>query len=182
MTIKDLAALPELIQPAEPRPHRDPAWIVDIDGTLALNNGTRGPFEYHRVSEDDSCPVIRELVTLLFNAGYSILICSGREAVGNCRSDTQAWLREHEIPYTNLFMRAEGDYRKDSVVKLEILDNYILPRSGLPPSASGGLLMTPGTKRDIKQIAVLGVVGSALILIIHGLGQIVIGLTKLLVQ
>jgi hypothetical protein len=42
--------------------------------------------------------------------------------------------------------------------------------------------MTPGTKRDIKQIAVLGVVGSALILIIHGLGQIVIGLTKLLVQ
>jgi hypothetical protein len=127
MTIKDLAALPELIQPAEPRPHRDPAWIVDIDGTLALNNGTRGPFEYHRVSEDDSCPVIRELVTLLFNAGYSILICSGREAVGNCRSDTQAWLREHEIPYTNLFMRAEGDYRKDSVVKLEILDNYILP-------------------------------------------------------
>lgn len=105
--------------------NRDPAWIVDIDGTLALNLKGRSPYDYTRVAEDDSCPVIRELVTTLYKAGNSILICSGREDY--CRTDTQNWLYQHKIPYTNLFMRATGDYRKDSIVKLEILDNYILP-------------------------------------------------------
>jgi hypothetical protein len=53
------------------------------------------------------------------------VICSGRE--DSCRTETQNWLHEHKIPYTNLFMRETGDYRKDAIVKLEILDNYILP-------------------------------------------------------
>lgn len=105
--------------------HRDPAWIFDIDGTLALNNAGRHPFDYSRVHEDDSCPVIRELAIVLHNNGDHILITSGREDV--CRTETQNWLHQHKIPYTNLFMRAAGDYRQDAIVKLEILDTLILP-------------------------------------------------------
>lgn len=103
---------------------RRKAWIVDIDGTLALNNRGRSPYDESRVSEDDSCPVIRELVTILANH-YDIVICSGRTDA--CRTATQNWLHEHLIPYTNLFMRKSGDNRKDSIIKLEILDNDILP-------------------------------------------------------
>lgn len=100
------------------------AWIVDIDGTLALNNAGRSPYDESRVHEDDSCPIVRELVQLL-SERYDIVICSGRTDA--CRTATQNWLHQHEIPYTNLFMRKSGDNRKDSIVKLEILDNNIEP-------------------------------------------------------
>lgn len=115
---------PEGVEPLETEDYRAPAWIVDIDGTLALNLKGRSPYDYSRVHEDDPCPIITELVQMLAER-YEIIICSGRE--DNCRTATQNWLHQHKIPYTNLFMRKTGDYRKDSEVKLEILDNYILP-------------------------------------------------------
>lgn len=101
------------------------AWIVDIDGTLALNNGGRSFYDETRVSEDDPCPVVTTLVSLLHNQGFDIVICSGRK--DSCRTDTQNWLHQHNIPYTNLFMRRHDDNRKDAIVKLEILDRDILP-------------------------------------------------------
>lgn len=104
--------------------YRRPAWIVDIDGTLALNNSGRSPYDDSRVHEDDPCPVITELVQML-SERYDIVICSGR--ADSCRTQTQDWLFQHKIPYMNLFMREAGDNRKDSIVKLEILDRYIEP-------------------------------------------------------
>lgn len=142
MTLKDLADMPLAVHWVE-EDHRDPAWIVDIDGTLAHRSCTvhqdghhlqsaeredgchcRSPYDETRVHEDLSCPIITELVQML-SKKYYIIVCSGRSEA--CRSDTAQWLRDNEIPYTNLFMRAEGDNRKDSVVKLELLDKYILP-------------------------------------------------------
>lgn len=104
--------------------YRDPAWIVDIDGTLA-HMSDRSPFDYERASEDTPDQVISDLVRMFHDAELSIIICSGREET--CRTVTQNWLHQHKIPYTNLFMRAAGDYRPDDVVKLEILDKHILP-------------------------------------------------------
>lgn len=56
---------------------------------------------------------------------FHIIFCSGRPE--RCRADTVEWLKnEHIHPdeYT-LFMRKDGDYRADSIVKQEILDQYI---------------------------------------------------------
>jgi predicted kinase len=91
--------------------------LVDIDGTVAKMNG-RGPFQWHRVGQDlPNEPVIR-LVQDLNASGTSIIFLSGRDAV--CRRETIEWLDKHVgVPY-QLFMRPEGDSRKDSDVKREL--------------------------------------------------------------
>ena len=105
-----------------------PAYIVDIDGTVALMNG-RSPYDYSRVSEDiPNAPVVA-LVLALARSGAQILFVSGRDAA--CRTDTVGWLlRYFPTEYINwgLFMRAEGDTRDDAVVKAEILERDIAPR------------------------------------------------------
>lgn len=100
------------------------SWLCDIDGTLALMEG-RSPFEWHRVGEDACNEAVREVVWAL-QTGYKIVLLSGRDGV--CRPETEAWLAEHEIDYDALFMRAPGDTRKDSIVKLELLREVVAPR------------------------------------------------------
>lgn len=104
------------------------AWIVDLDGTLALMNG-RGPYDWHRVGEDKpNAPVI--LVTnALADAcrlGDRVIVLSGRN--GSCRAATEAWLQEWDVQYDELHMRAEDDRRRDAVVKLEIFRREVAPR------------------------------------------------------
>jgi len=53
---------------------------------------------------------------------WTVLV-SGRNEC--CRNTTQAWLAEHEVSYNYLYMRPQGDMRKDAVVKKEIYDKYI---------------------------------------------------------
>jgi hypothetical protein len=36
---------------------------------------------------------------------------------------TEEWLAKYGIPYDALYMRKDGDYRRDSVFKQELLDN-----------------------------------------------------------
>lgn len=71
------------------------AIIVDIDGTLAKMNG-RGPFDWHRVGEDDINKAV-QLVVVLASLHYKVVIFSGRDSV--CRAETIVWLRKHNIPY-----------------------------------------------------------------------------------
>jgi hypothetical protein len=60
-------------------------------------------------------------------AGHAIVFCSGRDEV--CRAETAAWLDLYvDVPYEGLFMRPEGDSRKDAVVKREIFDREIRDR------------------------------------------------------
>jgi predicted kinase len=105
-----------------PDPALPPAWLVDVDGTLALMQG-RSPYEWHRVGEDDPNPPVVELVRSLRAAGNAIVVVSGRDGVA--RAATQAWLDRHEIPHDALLMRAAGDSRRDSIVKREIFDARI---------------------------------------------------------
>jgi predicted kinase len=99
------------------------AFLVDIDGTVALMAG-RSPYDETRVGEDrPNEPVVR-VVRALHAAGYRIVFCSGRTDA--CRDDTAAWLDEHVgVPYEALHMRAAGDQRKDSIVKAEIFEAHI---------------------------------------------------------
>lgn len=111
------------------------AFICDIDGTLTDHEGIRGHFEYQKVLQDRPIYPIIHIVQALIGVGVWIpLFVSGREEYS--RNDTIEWIDIHgqiEIPNPashyheepKLFMRPDGDYRKDYVVKSEIFDNYI---------------------------------------------------------
>jgi len=105
-----------------PDPALPPAWIVDVDGTLALM-ARRSPYAWHRVGEDAPNPPVVELVRALRGAGNAVVVVSGRDGVA--RAATLAWLDRHEIPHDVLLLRARGDTRRDSVVKREIFDRSI---------------------------------------------------------
>lgn len=101
------------------------AVIVDIDGTVALNTGGRSYYDYTRVSEDTPNERVIDLVRELYRhgSGHTVIYCSGRE--DSCREDTELWIKEHVQVPGPLLMRATGDSRKDSEVKLEIFNNHI---------------------------------------------------------
>lgn len=100
------------------------AFIFDIDGTLAHMKG-RSPYEWNKVDED----AVNEPIANIFDAlkqseeGYKMLVVSGRDGV--CKQETIDWLHENNITYDFIFMRAEGDSRKDTIIKQEIYENNI---------------------------------------------------------
>jgi hypothetical protein len=102
--------------------------IFDIDGTLALNKGKRGFYEWHKVGNDDVNEPIRNLYNMIArtradNKQPHIIIFSGRD--GSCEEETKQWLSNHNINYDALYMRKSKDSRNDSVVKQEMYDEYI---------------------------------------------------------
>jgi predicted kinase len=107
----------------EPDEELPPAVLVDIDGTVALMAG-RGPYDWGRVGEDNPNHAVITAVRAMHAAGHAIIYCTGRDAAS--RDETEAWLELYVgVPYEGLFMRAEGDSRKDAVVKREIFDSEI---------------------------------------------------------
>lgn len=101
------------------------AWMVDIDGTLALM-GDRSPFDWKQVGFDLLNETVASVVSLLYHSGVArVILMSGRDEV--CRPETEAWLLAHGVQYHELHMRAEGDNRKDAVVKLELFRERVAP-------------------------------------------------------
>lgn len=100
------------------------AVIVDIDGTLAHNDGHRSFYDYSKVLGDKPVwPVIDAANGL--NTIHHTVVVSGRKA--ECREDTEDWLIMHGIQYDEFYMREDGDDRADTVVKMEILRDKIAP-------------------------------------------------------
>lgn len=112
--------VPEAYEPPKGKPF---AIMCDIDGTLAHMNGKRGPFDWKKVGLDDIDTVVRGILLSYKDAGHSIVLLSGRDSV--CRAETEEWLIHWGVPYESLFMRPEGDNRKDSIVKRELFDEHI---------------------------------------------------------
>lgn len=96
--------------------------IVDIDGTLALNNSGRSPYDLDRVHEDDLNHPVAGIVDRYYHT-HTVMVFSGRE--DSCRDLTEWWLHHHQIQHDKLVMRKEGDRRKDSVVKYEIFLEHV---------------------------------------------------------
>lgn len=100
-----------------------PVWIVDIDGTVAKMDG-RGPHEYDKVSTDRPNGAVIDVVRALRASGDNILFLSGRPE--RCREATRFWLNKYVTTQAvGLFMRADGDFRDDSIVKRELFDLHI---------------------------------------------------------
>lgn len=119
-TVAEKPSQGALYMPPKDKPK---AVIVDIDGTVAFM-GDRSPFDETRVHEDAPNEPVIDVVWSLYSQGYKILFTSARTA--GCYAETRQWLEDNtQLGNFELFMRNEGDYRKDSIVKTEIFDQKI---------------------------------------------------------
>lgn len=105
------------------------SFICDLDGTLADHTGLRGHYEYDKVSLDRPVwPVITVAQALATAFNFKPILVTGRMDNENVRRDTEIWVEENVgwTPGTYpLFMRTDGDYRPDDVVKREIYEEVI---------------------------------------------------------
>lgn len=119
----------------------DDCIIFDLDGTLA---DIRHRLHHIRSQQKPNWPaffdacvndsahnyvvLLNELIAQASRWRYdsnewsaiTVIICSGRPETH--RAETEKWLADHGIFYRELLMRAEGDYRADTIVKREMLD------------------------------------------------------------
>lgn len=114
--------------------------IVDLDGTLCncehrvhyvQSNPKNWPAFYAGIKHDKVNQDIYQVVgALAFNANR-IILCSGRDS--EHREATISWLNNYVFfPWEKLYMRKERDYRPDSIVKLELLEE--MRKDGFSPT------------------------------------------------
>lgn len=113
------------------------AVIVDVDGTLvdvssirhhvrkAQNpDGTWKRKNFDAFHKDSvNCPLIPETLKIVQDwiaVDHDIIIVTARSE--RYYPQTAWWLAENEIPHNAIYMRTDGDYRQDYVVKREILE------------------------------------------------------------
>lgn len=56
---------------------------------------------------------------------FKFFIVTGRSE--DCREVTEAWLKQHDITYSKMYMRPSGDRREDTIIKQEALVYHIKP-------------------------------------------------------
>jgi hypothetical protein len=102
--------------------------VVDVDGTLAnvlhrrhwVASKPKNWAAWNASMHLDTCHEdIRQLVVEL-SLRREVIVCTGRE--DSYREVTEKWLTDNQIPFDRVFMRRAKDYRPDSVVKAELLD------------------------------------------------------------
>ena len=105
------------------------AVIFDMDGTLCdtsqivhlIEGEDKDYAAFHAASA--GCPAHEDVAAAAREQaakGLAILVVTSREFVW--RDLTLDWLVAHDIAYDALYMRIVGDYRKDVVIKTEILE------------------------------------------------------------
>lgn len=100
-----------------------PAYICDLDGTLAELNG-RNPYDATLCMNDKIVRPVLKVIQLLYHHGnFAIVYMSGREE--RFRHQSLEFLRRNLCPTGPLFMRATYDNRKDFIVKQELFERHI---------------------------------------------------------
>lgn len=111
--------------------------IFDLDGTLAdlthrrhfvMVKPKNWPAFFEGISEDTPIEPIARIARLMA-LGNRVIICSGRYE--DLRESSEAWLKKHvwgengALYHDAMYMRANGDYRGDDIVKEELLDRIL---------------------------------------------------------
>ena len=113
-------------------------FICDIDGTVADLTHRRHwvqdkPKNWKAFKEGilDDTPIEWVIQTVLYlqKQGLEMIMCSGRGE--EQREVTEKWLTNHGLYPVKLYMRTEGDYRSDDIIKSELLDQ--IPSGWLGP-------------------------------------------------
>ena len=110
--------------------------VCDLDGTLCdiehrthwvqVPSGVRKNWDafFSEVPNDTPNQAVLDLLYRM--SDYSkVIFCSGRPE--RCRADTVEWLEKHYFieGHYKLYMRKDGDFRRDDIVKEEILNEHI---------------------------------------------------------
>lgn len=104
-----------------------PCVIFDIDGTLAHKYPDRDIYDGSLAHLDiPDGPVVAYARSLIASGDVDVVLMSGRGE--QHRDVTEQWTGVHIGLGLPLFMRAEGDQRRDSIVKRELLEREIVPR------------------------------------------------------
>ncbi len=107
------------------------AVYCDLDGTLCdvehrrHHVPDRWDLFFAGMGDDTIITHTEQVLRALHAAGYDIVIGSARPDENRYKDITIDWLRRHKIPYSAIYLRTGGDYRKDSIVKVELLDQMI---------------------------------------------------------
>jgi phosphoglycolate phosphatase-like HAD superfamily hydrolase len=110
--------------------------IFDLDGTLALIDKRRqlatkpdGKLDWvtfflpANISLDEpNVPVIKTFQAMK-DAGFNVGIFSGRDSIS--RKETESWLAENSIRPDFLYMRPQGSFTKDDILKKKWLDQLL---------------------------------------------------------
>jgi predicted kinase len=91
--------------------------ICDLDGTLSLLNG-RSPYDAATCADDLLCHPVADIIK-----DRRVILLSGRS--DKYEPQTREFLAKHNIEFYDLYMRKEGDFRKDYIVKEEIYSTLI---------------------------------------------------------
>lgn len=98
--------------------------IVDLDGTLAINNHNRSFYDASTCDKDDVCNEVLEVIKR-FSIDHKIVFLTGREQ--KYRKPTREFLENNGLTVNHLVMRVDGDNRKDYVIKEELFKAFIEP-------------------------------------------------------
>lgn len=102
--------------------------FCDIDGTVADLSHRRvyiqsKPKNYPAFEKaihlDTPIPHIIDAVRTLHDAGWTVVMCSGRGV--QSKDATEDWLGRAGVPYHAIYMRPFKDYRQDAIIKYELL-------------------------------------------------------------
>lgn len=115
-------AAPSEWTPYDPDMSLPSAYLVDIDGTVAIK-GDRDIYDGSKAHLDTVNADVAAVVRILSSRGYRIIYMSGRS--DEHREVTKQWLLKNDLPADELYMRAAGDHRKDSTVKHELFDKHV---------------------------------------------------------
>jgi len=107
-------------------------FIFDLDGTICNNSHRQHYVQGEKKDWDafsDACGLdtphihILELAQVLARS-YMLIFLTGRSI--RAQALTEDWLRQYGLwSGPRLFMRAEGDYRPDDVIKSELMDRIL---------------------------------------------------------
>jgi len=103
--------------------------VFDLDGTICNVDHRRhwvaskpknwAAWDAGLPNDTPNEDIIWMLNSFLDAGDIRIILCSGRDS--RLREATEVWLAKHNVYYDSLYMRASGDNRKDSIVKVELL-------------------------------------------------------------
>ena len=102
--------------------------FVDVDGTVAdlthrrvfvATKPKNWPAFEKTIHLDTPIQHIIDAVQRLWEAGWKVVICTGRGAQN--KDKTVAWLEKHGVRFHAIYTRAAKDYRADNIIKAELL-------------------------------------------------------------
>lgn len=107
--------------------------LFDIDGTLALIDHRRPLLKGEKpdwrsfnskMGDDTPNNAVVDLYRTLWDSGkYQLILVSGRSE--DYRKITETWLTWNFIPFDKILMRPSKDFRPDTEIKKEMLDQLL---------------------------------------------------------